>query len=50
MSDYAKLLTKEGILYTREAPRFMFHSWNSGWVPVALAALRYDSIKISAGQ
>ena len=44
MSDYAKLLTKEGILYTREAPRFMFHSWDSGWVPDALAALRQDSI------
>ncbi len=50
MSDYAKLLTKEGMLYTREAPRFMFHSWNSGWVPIALAALRQDSIKLSAGQ
>ena len=44
MSDYAKLLTKEGILYSREAPRFMFHSWESGWVPDALAALRQDSI------
>ncbi len=44
MSDYAKLLTKEGILYAREAPRFMFHSWDSGWVPDALAALRQDSI------
>jgi len=44
MSDYVKLLTKEGILYTREAPRFMFHSWDSGWVPDALAALRQDSI------
>lgn len=44
MSDYAKLLSKEGILFTREAPRFMFHSWDSGWVPVALAALRQDSI------
>ena len=44
MSDYAKLLTKEGILYTREVPRFMFHSWDSGWVPDALAALRQDSI------
>ncbi len=45
MSNYAKLLTKEGIAYTREAPRFMNHSWNSGWVPDALAALRQDSIK-----
>jgi len=45
MSNYAKLLTKEGIAYTREAPRFMYHIWNSGWVPDALAALRQDSIK-----
>jgi Putative esterase len=45
MSDYAKLLSKEGIAYTREAPRFMPHSWDSGWVPDALAALRQDSIK-----
>ena len=45
MSDYAKLLTKEGILYTKEAPRFMSHNWDSGWVPIALAALRQDSIK-----
>ena len=45
MSNYAKLLTKEGIVYTREAPRFMSHTWDSGWVPDALAALRQDSIK-----
>ena len=45
MSDYAKLLTKEGIAYTRQKPTFMYHGWDSGWVPVALAALRQDSIK-----
>jgi len=45
MSDYAKLLAKEGIVYSREAPRFMHHNWDSGWVPDALAALRQDSIK-----
>lgn len=49
MSDYAKLLSKEGILYTREAPRFMYHSWDTGWVPDALAALRQDSINFKAG-
>jgi hypothetical protein len=46
MSDYAKLLTKEGVLYTREAPEHMFHTWDSGWIPVALAALRRDSIEL----
>ena len=45
MANYAKLLTKEGIIYTREAPRFAYHTWDSGWVPYALAALRQDSIK-----
>jgi hypothetical protein len=46
MAYYAKLLTKEGILYTREAPRFMPHMWDSGWVPDAVAALEQDSIKL----
>ena len=44
MANYAKLLTKEGIIYSREAPGFM-PTWDSGWVPYALAALRQDSIK-----
>ena len=44
MSDYAKLLSKEGIAYTRQAPQFMFHRWDSGWIPIALVALRHDSI------
>jgi hypothetical protein len=44
MSYYATLLTKEHILYTREA-RSMGHHWDSGWVPIALTALRRDSIK-----
>jgi hypothetical protein len=44
MSDYAQLLTDEGILYTGETSQPMPHSWNGGWVPVALAALRQDSI------
>jgi Putative esterase len=44
ISDYANLLAKEGILYTLEAPQPMSHNWGSGWVPVALAALRHDSV------
>jgi len=50
MSNYAKLLGKTGILFTREAPRFMFHRWDSGWIPDALAALRQDSIAFRGGQ
>ncbi len=50
MSLYAKLLTKEGILYTKEAPRFMSHNWDSGWVPIALVALEHDSISLRQEQ
>jgi putative esterase len=46
MSNYASLLTKEGVLYTRQAPQSMSHTWTSGWVPIALAALRHDSRKL----
>lgn len=50
MSDYAKLLAKLGILFTREALRFMRHNWDSGWIPDALAALRHDSIELHGSQ
>ena len=50
MSDYAKLLVRVGIRYTREAPRSIRHSWSSGWVPDALAALRQDSIEFHESQ
>jgi Putative esterase len=46
VASYAKLLTKEGLLYTMQVPQFMPHKWNSGWVPAAVAALEQDSIKI----
>ena len=46
MANYASLLTKEQILYTRSAPQSMAHNWTSGWVPIALAALRHDSMKL----
>jgi hypothetical protein len=44
MSAYARLLTQEGIVHTTETPRPMAHNWGSGWVPIALAALRHDSV------
>jgi Putative esterase len=50
MSNYAKLLTEVGIRFSREAPRSMSHSWDSGWVPDALAALRRDSIELNGSQ
>ena len=46
MSDYDALLTSEGIAHTTETPQSMAHRWDSGWVPIALAALRQDSINL----
>ena len=46
VASYATLLTKEGLLYTRQASQLMPHRWDSGWVPEAVAALEQDSIKI----
>ena len=48
MSDYDTLLTSEGIAHTTETPQAMAHRWDSGWVPIALAALRQDSINVPA--
>ena len=48
MSDYDALLTSEGIAHTTETPQLMVHRWDSGWVPIALAALRQDSINLPA--
>jgi hypothetical protein len=45
MSAYAKLLAEAGVRYTRQAPRFMPHNWDSGWIPHALAALRSSSVR-----
>jgi hypothetical protein len=47
MSDYDALLSSEGIPHTTEPPTVMAHRWDSGWVPIALAALRQDSQSLS---
>ena len=49
MSDYDALLTSEGIAHTTETPTSMAHTWDSGWVPLALAALYQDSANPSLG-
>jgi len=46
VSDYDTLLNSEGIPHTTETPQSMAHRWDSGWVPIALAALRQDSINL----
>ena len=43
MSDYDALLNSEGIAHTTGTPTLMPHRWDSGWVPIALAALSQDS-------
>jgi hypothetical protein len=47
VSDYDALLTSEGVQHTTETPTLMAHSWTSGWVPLALAALYQDSQSLS---
>ena len=46
MADYDALLTTEGIRHTTETPTAMAHEWDSGWVPIALAALEADSLNM----
>jgi hypothetical protein len=47
-SDYDALLTSEGIEHTTETPTFVAHRWDSGWVPLALAALHHDSLSLGS--
>jgi putative esterase len=48
MTDYDALLNSEGIAHTTETPTLMPHRWDSGWVQIALAALRQDSQNLTA--
>jgi hypothetical protein len=46
VADYNALLTTQGIQHTTETPTAMAHAWDSGWVPIALAALHADSVNM----
>ena len=46
ISDYDALLTSEGMAHITETPQNMAHRWDSGWVPLALAALYQDSTNL----
>jgi predicted transcriptional regulator len=46
VSDYDALLTSEGIQHTLGPMQPIAHTWDSGWVPAALAALYQDSIQL----
>ena len=49
MTDYDALLTSEGIAHSTETPwQVMSHLWDSGWVPIALAALEQDSTALGS--
>jgi hypothetical protein len=50
VSDYDALLTSAGVAHSIENPQQdMAHNWDSGWVPLALAALYQDSTSLSQG-
>ncbi len=46
ITDYDALLTSEGIAHTTETPTPMVHRWDSGWVPLAVAALEKMSLNV----
>jgi hypothetical protein len=46
VSDYDAILTSDGIAHSTETPQYMAHRWDSGWMPIALAALYQDSINL----
>jgi hypothetical protein len=46
MTDYNNLLNTEGILHSTETPTSTSHRWDSGWMPLAMAALYQDSINL----
>jgi hypothetical protein len=46
-TDYDALLTSEGIVHSTEPPSAaMAHRWDSGRVPIALAALEQESLNL----
>ena len=46
MTYYDSLLATEGIAHSTETPTSMDHTWDSGWVPIALSALEQESVNL----
>ena len=46
MTDFDALLNSEAVVHSTETPQNMPHRWDSGWVQIALAALRADSVSL----
>jgi hypothetical protein len=44
MTDYNNLLNTEKIVHSTETPTSASHRWDSGWMPLAMAALYQDSL------
>ena len=49
MADYESLLSSQGVVYTAGPMQLVAHSWDSGWVPAAVAALYQDSLSLPPG-
>jgi hypothetical protein len=49
MSDYAALLTSQGVAFTAGPSQPVAHRWDSGWMPAAVAALYQDSLSLPPG-
>jgi len=47
MSGYDALLSSQGVLHSTGTPHPRAHTWTSGWVPVALAALHEASVALT---
>ena len=45
-SDYNNLLTSEAIVHSYVSQQYSAHSWDSGWVPTAMAGLYQESINL----
>jgi hypothetical protein len=48
VTDYDALLTSEGIEHTTVGPETLTHSWDGGWVPLALTGLYQDSLSLGS--
>src|SRR5207253_6020626 len=44
IADLDTLLTTKSMAHDTETPTLMAHHWDSGWVPLALAALNQDRL------
>ncbi len=49
LSDYDAILTAAGVLHSYGPNQSAVHSWTSGWVPTAMAALYQDSLALPGG-